>query len=147
MPAQINDNGTIRDMTDAEIAKYDTVDSVKASKGSSLQIEYVDAISAGCAISGKAWRLSPADAELIAQDVTLIGLQLDIANSAQKTAILASNIDIPTTAGPQTVTVAEARVMYATFGAWMRALVLRLKTAQTTLTAATTREAINAITF
>ena len=97
-------------------------------------------------ITGVTWKLRGAEVTRLASDLGYQQSRLAAAADADaKNAILASSIEIPTTEGPQTLTVAQVITLYLAFGAWARAIETTGETRLWSIDSASTIEAANAI--
>lgn len=90
-------------------------------------------------IADVTWKLRGADIDKLSKD---LGYQQSrIAAAADETArntLLASNIAIPTTEGPKTLTVAQVVTLYLALGAWARAIEEQFTNKTWTISQATT---------
>lgn len=149
MPSRprINDNGSVRDMTDQEIAAYTPpLDAVRAVRSELITAARNGALAVGYQPQDIAWRFRGTDVDKITSDAVYLQTRLLLAaDSESRSALLGSTINVPTDQGPQPLTVTQAIAAYSEFGSWSRAIIEQHEQRQRAIQTASSVEAVEAI--
>ena len=140
MPTSTERNAAI----ELDLAKFARKRVIAEAKESTFAANFSPNSIAG--ITGVTWKLRGSEVARLANDLGYQQSRIVAAADADaRNAIFASNIEIPTTEGPQTLTVAQVITLYLAFGGWARAIEQTGESRNWSIDSATTVEAVNAI--